>query len=103
MGPISTGWSAERQAPPPERWTPIKFEHEVPNALVGWFKQIFGTDYSIIYNKGFNYAVVGLKENGKSQDLLIYIDHPNWCGSGGCSMQIWKFTGRSYVSVGNRV
>ena len=33
----------------PERWTPIKFEHEVPNALVGRVKEILGSDYPIVY------------------------------------------------------
>jgi hypothetical protein len=41
----------DRHAPPPERWTPIKFEHEVPNALVGWLKEILGTDYPIVYTE----------------------------------------------------
>jgi hypothetical protein len=104
LGSISAAWGADHRAPAPQRWTPIKFEHEVPNALVGWFKKILGTDYSIIYNKGFSYAVVGLRENDRSsQDLLIFIDHPNWCGSGGCTMQVWKFTGRSYTSIGDIV
>jgi hypothetical protein len=104
LGAISAAWSAGRHAPPHERWIPIKFAHDVPNALVGWFKQILGTDYSVIYNKGFSYAAVSLRENDRfAQDLLIYIDHPNWCGSGGCTMQIWKFNGRSYTSVGDIV
>ena len=92
-----------RNAPPPERWTTMKFEHEVPNAFVGWFKQILGTDYPIVYTEAFKYAVVDLKVNDKyTQDFITYIEHPDFCGSDGCSIQIYKFNskGNSYKAIG---
>jgi len=103
LGTVSGLQSADRHAPPPERWVSIKFEHEVPNALVGWFKQILGTDYSVIHDKDFFYAAVKLNVNDKStQDLIMYMGSPGFCGSGGCIIYVEKFNAErhSYTNFG---
>ena len=93
--------AADRHAPPPSRWIPIQFKRQVPKYLVDSFKQIYGTDYSVIYNKGFRYAALQLRPGDRwHQDLIVYINDPYWCGSGGCSITIYKFTGSSYMNLG---
>ena len=97
-------FSRNRHVPPPERWTPIKFEYGVPKVYVGWLKRILGRDFDSAYTKGFKYAAVNLKVDDKSdQDIITYIEHPGFCGSGGCSIDINKFDPRrhSYKGIGS--
>jgi hypothetical protein len=38
------------------------------------------------------YQPMSLKVDDKSErDIITYIDHPDFCGSGGCSIDIYKF------------
>ena len=97
-------FSRNRHVPPPERWTPIKFEYGVPKVYVGWLKRILGRDFDSAYTKGFKYAAVSLKVDAKSdQDIITYIEHPGFCGSGGCSIDINKFNSsrHSYKALGS--
>jgi hypothetical protein len=97
-------FSRNRHVPPSERWTPIKFEYGVPKVYVGWLKRILGRDFDSAYTKGFKYAAVSLKVDDKSdQDIITYIEHPGFCGSGGCSIDINKFDSsrHSYKAIGS--
>jgi hypothetical protein len=88
----------------PERWTPIKLEYGVPKVYVGWLKKTSGTHFDSAYTKGFKYAAVSLKVDDKSdQDIITYIEHPDFCGSGGCSIDINRFDPRtrSYKGIGS--
>lgn len=90
----SVAWSGERHAPPQDRWIPIPLQHPdyIPPWLVGWFKEILDTDWPVIYKKGFRYAVVSLENKSKNgQDLIVNIRDPDWCGSGGCALDIYKY------------
>jgi hypothetical protein len=71
---------------------------------VGWLKRILGRDFDSAYTKGFKYAAVSLKFDDKSdQDIITYIEHPGFCGSGGCSININKFDSsrHSYKAIGS--